>query len=56
MSLNGVIVSENEICSNIGKSLLESGGNAIDAAVGTTFCLGVVAPFASGLGGGGYMM
>lgn len=39
---NGAVASENKICSDIGIDIMKSGGNAVDAAVGTTFCIGVV--------------
>jgi gamma-glutamyltranspeptidase/glutathione hydrolase len=41
----GGVASENYICSQIGIGLLEAGGNAADALVGTQFCVGVVAPW-----------
>lgn len=31
-------------------------GNAVDAIVGTTFCVGVIGMFHSGIGGGGFML
>lgn len=52
----GAVASESSVCSKIGISLLEQGGNAIDALVGTTFCVGVVGMYHSGIGGGGFML
>ena len=49
----GAVVSESTLCSNIGADLLHQGGNAADAMVGTVFCIGVVAMYHSGIGGGG---
>lgn len=36
--------------------MLELGGNAADAMVATTFCVGVVGMYHSGIGGGGFML
>ncbi|RDA91704.1 hypothetical protein CP533_2352 [Ophiocordyceps camponoti-saundersi (nom. inval.)] len=52
----GAVVSEASECSYIGRDLLARGGNAVDAAVGTTFCVGVVALYHSGIGGGGFAL
>lgn len=52
----GAVASESDICSRVGTELLQNGGNAIDAAVGTVFCVGTVAMYHSGLGGGGFMV
>jgi len=52
----GAVASENDICSKIGIDIIENGGNAADALVGSTFCVGVVGMYHSGVGGGGFML
>ncbi|KAK0040762.1 gamma-glutamyltranspeptidase 2 [Biomphalaria pfeifferi] len=51
---HAAIACEDVRCSDIGLSILKDGGNAVDAAVATAFCLGVVNPAHSGIGGGGF--
>lgn len=52
----GIVAADDERCSIIGRNALRDGGNAVDAAVATTLCLGVVSPESSGLGGGAFML
>jgi gamma-glutamyltranspeptidase / glutathione hydrolase len=52
----GAVASESSICSEIGIDLLQQGGNAADALVGTVFCTGVIGMYHSGIGGGGFMI
>ncbi|PSS15547.1 Gamma-glutamyltranspeptidase [Actinidia chinensis var. chinensis] len=51
-----VVAADDGRCSEIGASVLRQGGHAVDAAVATALCLGVVNPMASGVGGGAFML
>lgn len=43
----GAVASENEVCSTIGVDAMKAGGNAVDAIIATTLCIGVVNMFSS---------
>jgi hypothetical protein len=53
---SGTVATDDERCSRVGADILADGGNAMDAAVGTALCLGVVSPASSGLGGGCFIL
>lgn len=51
---SAMIVTAHPLATEIGLSVLESGGNAIDAAIATQFALTVAYPRAGNIGGGGF--
>ncbi|GBG90657.1 hypothetical protein CBR_g51005 [Chara braunii] len=52
----GAVAADEPRCSNVGRDILSEGGSAVDAAIATALCLGVVHPMSSGIGGGGFML
>ncbi|KAJ7457876.1 gamma-glutamyltranspeptidase [Mycena latifolia] len=53
---HGGVATEVGECSNIGVDTMKAGGNAADAIMASALCVGTIAAYHSGLGGGGFML
>ena len=53
---HAMVVARESHATDTGEAVLESGGNAVDAAVAVAFALAVTHPSAGNLGGGGFML
>jgi gamma-glutamyltranspeptidase / glutathione hydrolase len=51
ISQNGIVAAESPLAAQAGVRILESGGNAVDAAIATNAMMGVVSPMMTGIGG-----
>uniref|UniRef100_A0A673ANS3 Glutathione hydrolase n=1 Tax=Sphaeramia orbicularis TaxID=375764 RepID=A0A673ANS3_9TELE len=52
----GAVVTDVAHCTSLGFDVLEKQGSSVDAAIAAAFCLGIVHPHTSGIGGGGVML
>src|SRR5262249_25205919 len=53
---HGMVVAMEATAADVGVSILQEGGNAVDAAVAVGFALAVTHPYAGNIGGGGYIL
>ncbi|HEX5228012.1 MAG TPA: gamma-glutamyltransferase [Bryobacteraceae bacterium] len=53
---HAMVVAQEPLAADVGLHVLQSGGNAIDAAVAIGFALAVTYPYAGNIGGGGFLL
>jgi gamma-glutamyltranspeptidase / glutathione hydrolase len=56
VSPDGIVAAQSRKAAEVGAEVLAAGGDCVDAVIATTFALGVVEPWMSGVGGGGAMV
>src|SRR3954469_17925658 len=56
VSRAGIVAAQSRKAAQVGADVLAAGGDCVDAEIATTFALGVLEPWMSGLGGGGAMV
>ena len=56
VSKGGIVAAQSRKAAEVGAEVLAAGGDCVDAVVATTFALGVLEPWMSGVGGGGAMV
>src|ERR1700682_2942248 len=54
-SKGGIVAAQSRKAAEVGAAVLAAGGDCVDALIATTFALGVLEPWMSGVGGGGAM-
>jgi gamma-glutamyltranspeptidase/glutathione hydrolase len=55
-SAGGMVAAQEAQAAQVGAQILRQGGNAVDAAVATSFAMAVTLPQAGNLGGGGFLV
>jgi gamma-glutamyltranspeptidase/glutathione hydrolase len=56
VSQGGIVAAQSRKAAEVGAKVLAAGGDCVDAVIATTFALGVLEPWMSGVGGGGVMV
>jgi gamma-glutamyltranspeptidase/glutathione hydrolase len=56
VSKGGIVAAQSRKAAEVGAAVMAEGGDCIDAVIATTFALGVLEPWMSGVGGGGAMV
>ena len=50
------VAADAAACSQVGVDILKKNGTAVDAAIASLFCVGIVNLHSTGIGGGGFMV